>query len=195
MKRMVKSSRMVAAASDRIAEIENRIKDLEDFIRDARYQDVDPEELIDAQVELAALKEQLNFAWQDDEAEYNYAVQQQEFNPDGSLKFYGSTDIKAATGDIVIYCQYLQEDAGQDVGIRSMTVTRPSLKDALVEMLDHIELGSLNIEYDELDDYSDEDLIERIEYVNSEGPDYILYLENKTTKEVYIDTSYPEENY
>lgn len=71
---------------DRIAYLEEKIEILEEELYRNRY--LDPEERIDDQLELEELKEQLNFAWQDDEAEYNYALQQQEFNPDGSLKGY-----------------------------------------------------------------------------------------------------------
>ena len=60
----------------------------------------DIDELIDYELELNELRDELNFAWQYDEAEYNYALEQQEFNPDGSLKGYdddidASTDVKA----------------------------------------------------------------------------------------------------
>lgn len=36
-------------------------------------------------LDIHELEEQINFAWQDDEAEYNYALDRQEFNLDGSL--------------------------------------------------------------------------------------------------------------
>lgn len=84
---------------DRISYLEEKIEILEEQLRRNDY--LDPEELIDDQIELEELKEQLNFAWQDDEAEYNYALQQQEFNPDGSLKgyddIYESTQVKASS--------------------------------------------------------------------------------------------------
>lgn len=69
---------------DRISDLEERIEVLEGLIEDCHDENL----LVDLHLELAELKEQLNFAWQDDEAEYNYAVEQQEFNPDGSLKYY-----------------------------------------------------------------------------------------------------------
>lgn len=69
---------------DRISNLEERIEVLEGLIEDCRDESL----LVDLHLELAELKEELNFAWQDDEAEYNYAVEQQEFNPDGSLKYY-----------------------------------------------------------------------------------------------------------
>ena len=57
---------------DRIAYLEEKIEILEEELYRNRY--LDPEERIDDQLELEELKEQLNFAWQDDEAEYNYAL-------------------------------------------------------------------------------------------------------------------------
>ena len=92
MKRMIVSSKKINASEstrDRISYLQEKIEILEDRIARAKADyDSDPEEIIDDQLELEELKEQLNFAWQDDEAEYNYALQQQEFNPDGSLRGY-----------------------------------------------------------------------------------------------------------
>lgn len=85
MKKVVRGS----STRDRIEYLETKIQILEDFIDNHKYGNQD--ELVDAQIELDELKEQLNFAWQDDEAEWDYARNQQEFNPDGSLKLYGST--------------------------------------------------------------------------------------------------------
>ena len=96
MKKHIKSSAYVDNM-DRIEYLETKIALLEDFINGHKYYDGD--ELADAQEQLMELKDELNFAWQDDEAEWNYAREQQEFNPDGSLKFYGSTRaVKAASG-------------------------------------------------------------------------------------------------
>lgn len=72
-------------ARNKIASIEDRIALLEDRLSD---DDLDEDERIDLQLELNELQDELNFAWQDDEAEYNYARETQEFNPDGSLKWY-----------------------------------------------------------------------------------------------------------
>lgn len=80
-----------ASTHDRISMLEAKIAELEQQIAEAEAGEADPEYLIDKQIELDTLKDELNFAWQDDEAEYNYALQQQEFNPDGSLKGYGDT--------------------------------------------------------------------------------------------------------
>lgn len=95
MKRWIHAS----STSDKISYLQERIDVLEEKLRGDNY--IDPEERIDDQIELEELKEQLNFAWQDDEAEYNYALQQQEFNPDGSLKgyddIYDSTKVTASS--------------------------------------------------------------------------------------------------
>ena len=70
---------------DRIYGLQARIDDLRSQLADP---DLADDERVDIGLELAALEDELNFAWQDDEAEYNYALRQQEFNPDGSLKGY-----------------------------------------------------------------------------------------------------------
>lgn len=70
----------------RIAYLEDRIQSIEAVIEEAR-QNGNFEDTVDEQVELAELRDKLNFAWQDDEAEYLYAVERQEFNPDGSLVY------------------------------------------------------------------------------------------------------------
>lgn len=82
-KKSIKSS---SDTRDRISYLQEKIEILKEYLARDEYED--PEDRIDDQMELEELEEQLNFAWQDDEAEYNYALQQQEFNPDGSLKGY-----------------------------------------------------------------------------------------------------------
>lgn len=90
MKRMIRAT----STRERISGLEKKIDKLRDRLADP---DLDEDERIDLGLELAEAEEQLNFAWQDDEEEYNYAVQQQEFNPDGSLKGYDD-EVEAATG-------------------------------------------------------------------------------------------------
>ena len=95
------SSTSIQAAStrDRIANLEERIADLQNYIDSALADGTPVEDLVDEQLELQELEDELRFAWADDEAEYNYALEQQEFNPDGSLRGYDdlafSTDITA----------------------------------------------------------------------------------------------------
>lgn len=82
-KKKVETASMSTRA--RIANLEDRIADLRDQLADP-YLDEDTR--ADIGMNLAELEDELNFAWQDDEAEYNAAWQAQEFNPDGSLKGY-----------------------------------------------------------------------------------------------------------
>lgn len=103
--------------------------------------------------------------------------------------------ITASSNSATLYAQYFSGLNVGDIGLRSMTVTRPTLKDALVEVLNHVELSAIDIDYDDLDDYTADDLIDSIQYAGIEGPDYIIYLQNKTTGEVYVSEIYPEENY
>ena len=91
----------IAQLEEQIEWLKNDISSLNEMLADPnipRYNDESDEALedriMDRQQELAEAEEQLNFAWQDDEAEWNYAVEQQEFNPDGSLALYGSTDLE-----------------------------------------------------------------------------------------------------
>lgn len=90
MKRMIRAT----STRERISGLEKKIDELRDRLADP---DLDEDERIDLGLELAEAEEQLNFAWQDDEAEYDYALRQQEFNPDGSLKGYDD-EVEAATG-------------------------------------------------------------------------------------------------
>lgn len=108
--------------------------------------------------------------------------------------------IKAAQNDrsANLFVQYLNADDIQinEVGIRTMTVKRLTLTEALTVMLEHINLDSLDLDYDEMNNYTVDEIIEAIDYANtSMDSDYILYLENRATGEVYIDNNYPEENY
>lgn len=102
MKKVIKASYTETTTRDKISYLENRIEDIKDKIADCEDNGCDPDLIADYQMELADLKEQLNFAWQDDEAEWDYARNSQEFNPDGSLALYGSTgakkSVKAAKG-------------------------------------------------------------------------------------------------
>lgn len=73
------------STQERIADLQSRLNYINAKIEACECGD--PEH-IDLCIERSALEEQLNFAWQDDEAEYNYALECQEFNPDGSLALY-----------------------------------------------------------------------------------------------------------
>lgn len=100
LKDEIESCSVVTAASstwDRISGLEEQIAQLEASIEDAKASGTDIEDLLPEYEELDRLKDELRFAWADDEAEYNYALEQQEFNPDGSLKGYGD-GISFSTG-------------------------------------------------------------------------------------------------
>ena len=75
-----------ASTRDRIRDIEDRIDEIDAVLADPY---VDPDLAEDLNMERAELEDDLRFAWADDEAEWDYARQRQEFNPDGSLVGYG----------------------------------------------------------------------------------------------------------
>ena len=87
MKRLIR-----ATSRNEISQLEDRIAEIKNNIRTAQIEGLDEDYIVDLYQELSELKDELNFAWQDDEAEWNYAREQQEFNPDGSLKLYASTN-------------------------------------------------------------------------------------------------------
>lgn len=69
-----------------------RIRMLEKELQDIEYRmDTDmlsPDERVDLDIRRQELEDEINFAWQDDEAEWDYARRAQKFNSDGSLKYY-----------------------------------------------------------------------------------------------------------
>lgn len=133
MKKVIRASYSNTSTRDRISNLEERAEWLKNDISSLREMLADPsipryngesdedieDRIMDRQQDLAEVEEQLNFAWQDDEAEWDYAREQQEFNPDGSLALYSSTKaVKAATDRsdaryAVDYCNALLE-AGCD---------------------------------------------------------------------------------
>lgn len=118
MKKVIRASYSNTSTRDRISNLEERAEWLKNDISSLREMLADPsipryngesdedieDRIMDRQQDLAEVEEQLNFAWQDDEAEWDYAREQQEFNPDGSLALYSSTKsskrkaVKAASG-------------------------------------------------------------------------------------------------
>lgn len=87
MKRLIR-----ATSRNKIQQLEDRIAEIKNNIRTAQIEGLDEDYIVDLHQELSELEDELNFAWQDDEAEWNYAREQQKFNPDGSLKLYASTN-------------------------------------------------------------------------------------------------------
>lgn len=80
-----------------IDELETKIEIIKQRLADPDEPD---DERIDDYEELQYLEDELRNAWAEDEAEWDYARQSQEFNPDGSLKLYGATDIECSN-DVV----------------------------------------------------------------------------------------------
>ena len=106
----VKPKQNVTAAStrSRISALESRIADIKNKLA---MMDLYDDRRIDLQMDLAELEESLNFAWQDDEQEYYYALERQEFNPDGSLKGYDDyDDIEASSFKETSYTPYQEDD-------------------------------------------------------------------------------------
>ena len=144
--------RVIRAESDtrgRIKSLENRLKEFKNMLENP---DLDDEDRVYIGQEISRLEEELNFAWQDDEAEYNYAVQQQEFNPDGSLKFYGSTDIKATEGgyspakEVADLIDAIKDQGYSDSDILEYFIAG-TRSDAAVEiLLDMIDRNSMDID-------------------------------------------------
>lgn len=91
--------RYIRSAEDRITELEDKIFYIQEELRNP---DLPDDERVDLQLHLEELEDELNFAWQDDEAEWDYARQAQEFNPDGSLKLYGSSIVSERTADVYV---------------------------------------------------------------------------------------------
>lgn len=87
MKRLIR-----ATSQNKILQLADRIAEIKDNIQTAQIEGLDEDYIADLYQELNELEDELNFAWQDDESEWNYAREQQEFNPDGSLKLYASTN-------------------------------------------------------------------------------------------------------
>ena len=81
-----KATSIEASTRDRIRDLEARIDEIDAQLNEPY---IDPDLFESLALERAELEDELNFAWQDDEAEWDYARQRQEFNPDGSLKGYG----------------------------------------------------------------------------------------------------------
>ncbi len=104
----------ISAASDtrsRISNIEQRIAQIQNRLQD---EDLDDFDRVSLNESLMELQEELNFAWQDDEQEYNYALEQQKFNPDGSLKGYGDPNYDDAYAPTYTVCIWHEVDPGRD---------------------------------------------------------------------------------
>ena len=116
-------SNVLGNTRNRISSIEDRISELEDALADPS---IDDDLRWSLNEDLEILQQDLREAWADDEEEWRYAVDQQEFNPDGSLKYYGvdacdsitaTTSISEAQSD----CKWM-EGLYWDIDGHTMTV-------------------------------------------------------------------------
>lgn len=75
---------------------------------------------------------------------------------------------------------------------RSATVSGATLLDALKKMVDNM---LLYIDSDQIEEegWTAEEVLDEIEMTNGDGCDYIYFLKNLTTGEIYIDGDEPEE--
>ena len=96
-----------------------------------------------------------------------------------------------------LYIEYmLNRQQGDVPELRTMTIKRQSLTEALQVMFDKIYFGDNDMMDRPLDDFSKEDLIDMLNEVNDSGyADFIFYMENRASGEVFIDHTGPEENY
>ena len=103
--------------------------------------------------------------------------------------------VKAASGGRVVKVIYSDGLATAQPELRSMTVTRPDAKLALMDAIEHLEIPYLGYDFEEPDEFSIAELIDAIQYQNGSDveADYIFLLE--INGEAYIDNTAPEENY
>lgn len=95
-----------------------------------------------------------------------------------------------------LYVEYMSRRNHGNAELRTMTIKRQFLLEALQVLLDKIDLGSDAIPDGPLDDLSKIELIDLLNEANDNGfADYIFYLENRSSGEVFIDHTGPEENY
>lgn len=73
--------------ADRISLLEEKLLQLDEMIEVAK-ESGDEDALIDLSIDRNEVLEQINFAWQDDEQAYYDALEEQRFEPDGTLIGY-----------------------------------------------------------------------------------------------------------
>ncbi len=93
---------------------------------------------------------------------------------------------------VILYVEYYPYERYFDSGQKKARISGPNLLEALKKMVDHMELY-INSEVIEEDSDTVEEVLEAINNMNGDGCDYITYLENKTTGDVYINEDYVEE--
>lgn len=143
--------KIVQASSD----TRNRISDLQNYIDKIEAELADPnldeDRRIDLQMDLAEAKDNLNYAWQDDEAEYNYALEQQEFNPDGSLKGYDDYSGYEVGPEEYTYSLRIcyRDEEGNHCGVERVVAETPQeaveyLRRGFPDVIDKIELVGID---------------------------------------------------
>ena len=267
-----------SSTQSKITALEDRIASIREALNNP---EIDEDESIELQQELSELEDELNFAWQDDEAEWDYARQQQEFNPDGSLKGYGdevyssentewrddpnadlyvvkiwheieanaedcygpeaaeeiidvvanspeqamerakmqwsgpidrieivginpedtdviepfmsSTAVTAADEGVKLQVKFdPYERYGSNKPTKTATVSGTDVLDALKKMADRMQLYITSEDIED-EEYTAEDVIDRIESENGDGCDFIYFIKNLTTNEMLLDSGYSEE--
>ena len=145
-----------ADTRNRIADLQNYIDRLEAELADPEL-DFDESRKFELQMDLAEAKDNLNYAWQDDEAEYNYALERQEFNPDGSLKGYDddSEYVESAAYTYSLRICYRDEE-GEHCGVERVVAETPQeaveyLRRGFPDVIDSVELVGIDD-----DDFSDD---------------------------------------
>ena len=172
-------SNVLGNTRNRISSIEDRISEIENALADP-YIDDDLRWSLNEDLEI--LQQDLKEAWADDEAEWRYAVDQQEFNPDGSLKYYGvdaCDSVTAATSisDAKSDCKWM-EGLYWDIDGHTMTIANvqgyPTFTCDVVEKW----IGEDTYEeHESAEKYLiKEDKFGHVYLENCEHPEYKLYL-------------------
>lgn len=99
-----------------------------------------------------------------------------------------------------LYIEYIDSDYVMgELGVHKAVIERNTLEEALLVLVDNIDFRDSDIDdMIESEGFFDcNELIERIQYINGDqnDADYLLYFENKSTGEIYIDNNYPEEEW
>ena len=104
--------------------------------------------------------------------------------------------ITSSSNSVDLFVQYMEGEYTGFPLLRTMTIKRATLRQAVEVMLNKLNLGDNDI-LDNIDDpdFTKDELIECINICNEDGLDYIFYMENRASGEVFIDNVGPEENY
>lgn len=98
----------------------------------------------------------------------------------------------AANPKVVLQVKFQPYTRWEMPSNRHAKVSGPTLLEALKKMADKMRLYVDSEEIEE-EGWTAEDVLHEIEMSNGDGCDYIYFLKNLTTGEVYIDEGEPEE--